>query len=291
MLPKLKRRLFLILEVWTIHDSFSKIFDFFMIILIVLNVIAVSLATVADFRQRYYIVFQNFEYFSIASFTIEYILRLWSCTIDEHYKHPFWGRIKYMFTPLALIDLIAFLPFYLPMMIPDMRAARLFRLIRFLRFFKLTRYLKSLNMIKSVLNNKKEELIMTVGMVLIILFLSGSIIYFLENEAQPEQFANIPVAMWWAVVTLTTVGYGDVYPITPWGRLLGAVLAITGIGIIALPAGIIASGFAEVIEERKAQKYEVTTFICPHCGKMINSNDLKNARHRIKKEEIIEEWD
>lgn len=291
MLPQLKRRIFLTLEVWTLNDLFSRVFDYFIIFLIILNVIAASISTVEAIREQHYTLFRRFEYFSIIVFTIEYILRVWTCTIDEHYRHPFWGRIRYMLTPLALIDLIAFLPFYLPILTPDFRAARLFRLIKFFRFLKLTRYFKSLQIIGRVLNSKKEDLIMTFGVVVVLLFISGSLIYFLENEAQPESFPNVPVAMWWGVVTLTTVGYGDVYPITPLGRLLGALVAITGIGLFALPAGIIASGFAEVIEERKNEKYEVTTFICPHCGKMINSNDLKNAHHQVKEEEIIEEWD
>ncbi|MGC9525608.1 MAG: ion transporter [Limnospira sp.] len=269
MLDKVKKRIFLILEVWTFNDAIGRICDYFIIALILLNVVAVCLETVEGLNQKYFGLFRVFEYFSIVVFTIEYILRVWACTIDVRYQHPFWGRLRYMLTPLALIDLLAFLPFYLPILTPDMRPARAVRLVKFFQFFKLTRYFQSLQMIGEVLKAKKEELAVTFGLVLLLLFFSGSSIYILEHDAQPEQFSSIPAAMWWGVVTLTTVGYGDVYPITTMGRLLGAMVAMLGIGIFALPAGIIASGFAEVVEARKNQKQAKKALICPHCGKII----------------------
>jgi len=283
MIEKIKKRIFLILEVWNFNDAIARICDYFIIGLILLNVVAVCLQTVDSLNRQYFGLFRIFEYFSIVVFTIEYILRVWSCTIDVRYQHPFWGRIRYMLTPLALIDLLAFLPFYLPIMTPDMRPARAFRLVKFFQFFKLTRYFKSLQMIGEVLKAKQEELAITFGLVLLLLFFSGSSIYILEHDAQPEQFPSIPAAMWWGVVTLTTVGYGDVYPITTMGRLLGAIVAMLGIGIFALPAGIIASGFAEVIDaHKKQQNQKKKVLICPHCGKIIEeSNECWDASERI----------
>ncbi|MGB3404464.1 MAG: ion transporter [Microcoleaceae cyanobacterium] len=268
MLKRLQRKLFLTLEVAHPDNRFSHIFDYFFVGLILLNVIVVCLETVDSIQAQYRILFYRFEFFSIVFFTVEYFLRLWCCTISHKYRHPVWGRIRYIFSPLALMDLIVVLPFYLSVPITDLRFARSLRLFQFLRFLKLTRYFKSLKMLGKVLVNRQEELISTVISVVVLLLFSGSLIYFAEHEAQPEQFPHIPAAMWWAVVTLTTVGYGDVYPVTIMGRILGGIVALLGVGIVALPAGIVATSFAEVLEKKKEKQQQLQ--VCPHCGKPIH---------------------
>ncbi|MCR4428196.1 MAG: ion transporter [Caldiserica bacterium] len=262
---KVKERLFQIMEVADSRDIQSKIFQFFIIGLIFLNVIAVILETEKGYSEKYPALFKDFEIFSVAIFTIEYLLRLWVCTLDERYKGPVKGRIRYALSPMALVDLIAILPFYLPMIIPfDLRFLRALRLFRFFRLLKIWRYSRALKVLGNVFREKKEELLVSVFSVIILLVLSSSLMYFVENEAQPETFSSIPRAMWWAVATLTTVGYGDMYPITPLGKLLGGIIALLGIGLFALPAGIIASGFAQEIRQEREEK-----IVCPHCGREI----------------------
>jgi len=263
---RVRRRVFEILEAAMPDDLPSRVFDCFIMTLISLNVVAVMLETVESLYNRYYALFWGFEVFSIAVFTVEYALRLWACTADERFGHPVMGRLRFALTPLALVDLVAILPFYLPMFFSfDLRFIRALRLFRVFRTLKMGRYSEALKLVGDVLKETKEELLTTVFVITILLVITSTLMFFAEHEAQPQAFSNAFDAMWWGVVTLTTVGYGDVYPVTPWGKLLGAAVAILGIGMFALPAGILASGFAE--ELRKRRKKHV---ICPHCGKAID---------------------
>ncbi|MBN2488179.1 MAG: ion transporter [Methanosarcinaceae archaeon] len=266
MREKVKKRVFEILEVASDGDVFSRMVDIFIMALILTNVMAVILETVGSLADRYMLFFNTFELFSVAIFTLEYVLRLWTCTADKRFTHPLKGRFKFAVTPLALVDLLAILPFFLPMIIPlDLRFMRALRLFRFFRLLKMSRYSDSLRTFAVVFKTKKEELVMSMFFILVLLVISSSLMYFCENGAQPEAFSSIPVAMWWGVSTLTTVGYGDIYPITPLGRVLGAVISILGIGMFALPTGILGSGFIEQIQKRPAEKS-----ICPHCGNDVN---------------------
>ena len=252
MIKKIKERLYEILEVAAVGDIPSKLFDIFIMALITLNVIAVILATVERFDSQYQYYFRIFEIFSVTIFTIEYLLRLWTCTINKNFRNSITGRIRYMLTPLAIIDLLAILPFYLPMIIPlDLRFIRAVRLFRLFRLFKMGRYSKAVFILKKVLKEKKEELVLIIFVIFLLLIIFSSLMYFIEKEAQPEAFSNIPEAMWWGIITLTTVGYGDVYPITPLGKILGALIAFLGIGMFALPAGILGSGLVEIVRKKE----------------------------------------
>ncbi len=266
MSKKVKNRLYEILEIASADDLPSRLFDIFIMTLISLNVIVVILETVESFSSQYMLFFWIFEIFSVSVFTIEYLLRLWTCTTNNRFRSPIKGRIRFAVTPLALVDLMAILPFYLPMIIPlDLRFIRALRLFRLFRLFKMGRYSEALKTLGNVFKEKKEELLITVFSVIILLVVSSSLMYFVENAAQPEAFSSIPAAMWWGITTLTTVGYGDVHPITPIGKLLGAIIALLGIGMFALPTGILASGFAEEIQRRQGKRR-----ICPHCGNDID---------------------
>lgn len=261
----LKTRIYGILEP---GDEDSKYFDPFIMGLIVLNVAAVVLETVESIYTPYASLFYAFEIFSVAVFSIEYILRVWSCTANPKFKDPVRGRLRFMVTPMALVDLFAVLPLYLPFVIGDLRFMRAIRLFRLFRVLKLARYSESLQTFVDVLRLKKEELILMLFAIMILLVISSSLMYEAEHEAQPDAFASIPAAMWWGIVTLATVGYGDVYPETSWGRLIGSVVVILGIGLFALPTGVLASGFAEVLARRKeAQRREKMR--CPHCGRYL----------------------
>jgi voltage-gated potassium channel len=270
----LKTRIFGILEP---GDEDSKYFDPLIMGLIVLNVIAVVLETVNWIYVRYATFFHIFDLFSVAVFSVEYVLRLWTCTVDPRFRDPIRGRLRYMITPLAIIDLLAVLPFYLYFILPEMRFLRAVRLFRLFRVLKLARYSESLQTFVDVLRLKKEELVLMFFAILILLIVSSSLMYETEHEAQPEAFSSIPAAMWWGIVTLATVGYGDVYPKTPMGKFIGSIVVILGIGLFALPTGVLAAGFAEVLQRRKEEKKRELT-ICPHCGRYIDEDPEAGAK-------------
>lgn len=247
------------------NSILGNVIEISLMILILLNVLAVILGTVSQLYARFSVFFDLFEYFSVMVFTIEYVLRLWSCTTVQKYKNPITGRTKFILTPFAIIDLFAILPFYLPMIIPfDLRFIRIFRLIRIVRLLKIARYSEALRHFGRVFNEKKEELFVAFLIVIVLLVFSSSVMYYVENPAQPQVFSSIPAAMWWAVITLTTVGYGDIYPVTVLGKVIAAFIAFLGIAMFALPAGILASGFAEKIHKSPVSNK------CPHCNKELS---------------------
>lgn len=266
----IKQQIFDVLEFDSESNLLNEIVNIFILTLIVLNLISFCLETVKSIWDKYQLFFEIFDYFSVLIFTVEYVLRVWSCTVDGRFSHAIWGRIRYIFTPLILIDLIAIIPYYLPLIFPNLIFVRVIRLLRFLRILKLSRYSDSLRTMLKVFVAKREELAITFFMVFILLFMASSLIYIAEHKVQPEVFASIPASMWWGVTTLTTVGYGDVYPVTPLGKLLGAMVAILGIGIFALPAGILASGFSEEMQSQRIRRRQKSQIICPHCGKAIH---------------------
>jgi voltage-gated potassium channel len=230
--------------------------------LILLNVLAVIVETVEPIRERWAAEFVGFEAFSVAVFTIEYLLRLWTCPLDPRFGGTARGRLRFLLSPMALIDLLAIVPAYLPGdAFLDLRYARVVRVVRMLRALKMARYSRSVQTLSNVFRERRADLVLITVLLLVLLVVSASTIYFAEHAAQPRIFSSIPAAMWWAVVTLTTVGYGDIYPITPVGKFLGAIIALLGIGLFALPAGILASGFADELQRaRKAVPQR-----CPHC--------------------------
>ena len=204
------------------------------------------------------------EVFSVAVFTVEYLLRVWTAPLADPARTPLRARLRYLVRPMAVIDLLAILPFYLPFVFPiDLRVLRMVRLFRLL---KINRYTTALGSIGKVLRRKASQLISSVFVVLLLMLVSAVLMYHIENAAQPDKFANALDALWWAVATFTTVGYGDLYPITAAGRLLSAVIALLGIGLVAVPTGIISSGFIEQMnEDAPAPK----AAYCPHCGRRL----------------------
>lgn len=222
-----------------------RITEILLITLISLNVIAAIAETVAPVQAELATFLAWFEAVSIAIFLIEYLGRVWACVEDPDLKgrRPARARLRYMVSPLALIDLIAIAPAFLSLFIAvDLRWLRLFRL---LRLFKLTRYWSALNLLYRVVRNEAEIIGAAVFLLCLVLVLASGGMYVVEHDAQPDAFGSIPAAMWWTVVTLTTVGYGDIVPVTVWGKVLGALISLVGIGIAAFPAGILAAGFIE----------------------------------------------
>ncbi|VAX24839.1 Potassium voltage-gated channel subfamily KQT; possible potassium channel, VIC family [hydrothermal vent metagenome] len=274
----MKVKIFEVLEGTSEHKKLSSYFTFCIMTLILLSAVAIALETVEPYREEYGGAFYLFEVFSVAIFTTEYILRVWGCTVDERYSHPIKGRIRFMLTPMAMIDLLAVAPFFLSFFVTDLRFVRVLRLLRIFRVVKLVRYSKALHTFAVVAKDKKEELIIVGALGAILIFLASTLMYFVEHEAQPVVFASIPHAMWWAVSTLTTVGYGDVTPITGLGKVLGAVISIIGIGMFALPAGILGSAFVEEFEMRRGMFKK-----CPHCDKIISDRRKEDRAYDNKK--------
>lgn len=263
---QIKKKVHLLLDPSDGGTSWDRIINSIIVSLILLNLIAVCLETVDSYYRANQIWFKDFELFSIFIFSLEYLLRIWSCTSMKKYRHPVKGRLKYLISPGSLVDLAAILPFYLPLISGlDLRSLRLIRMIRFVRFFKLGRFLNASRVIRRVFEAKKEELIVSMLIVLSLIILASSVMYFVEHDVQPDKFSSIPETMWWSVATLTTVGYGDVYPITTIGKTLTACISILGIGVFALPAGILASGFSDEFKRRNTSHAT-----CPHCGKELH---------------------
>lgn len=252
----MKRRLYQILEVAREGDRVSRVFDISILGLIALNVLALTLDTVEAIHVRIGNGLEIFELVSVIIFTVEYLVRMWTCTEDPEHSKPFSGRVRYGMKFFLLVDLFAILPFYLPFLIPglDLRFIRSVRLMRIFRVLKIGRYSRTIQTFGRVLKAKTPELVMVGFVLIILLVLSSSMLYYAEHAAQPKAFSSIPATMWWAVATLTTVGYGDVYPVTPWGKFLAAFVAILGIGMFAIPAGILSSGFSEEFKSSRNPK-------------------------------------
>lgn len=270
MYQKTKHKVHILLHPELGESKADKAINIFIITLIVLNVIAVMMETIKPLHIKYKLYFDWFDAISVYIFTIEYILRVWSCTHDSRYKGSIKGRLKYIFTPGALIDLLAFLPYYIHVIIGlDLRVLRILRLMRFFRLFRLTAYTRSAQMIFNVFKSRKNELILSLVLVLFLIIIASCLLYFAEHLYPSEdksKFTSIPATLWWAVVTLTTTGYGDVVPLTTTGKILASVIMLTGVAFFALPAGIITAGFLE--ESRFIRKTKGHN--CPHCGKPLD---------------------
>ncbi|MBR2964796.1 MAG: ion transporter [Lentisphaeria bacterium] len=234
----------------------SSIFDDTIMALIVFSVLSVFICTfkIPDWLFRILI---RIEFVSIIVFTIEYALRIWTANLLYPELNPIRARIRYVTSPMAIIDLISILPFLVPVLHTyNLVGVRVFRLVRLLRIFKLNRYSDALAAIGDVFRRKSQQMVASVFFVSMILILASLLIYYAEHDAQPDQFENAFSGLWWAVATLTTVGYGDIYPITPLGRFLGAIIAILGIGMVAVPTSILSAGFMEVLEKETSAEKE-----------------------------------
>lgn len=263
----LRKRVYEVLEVAKPNDNLSKAFDMFIVTLIGLNVIALILESVKNIQALSPKLFGKFEYVSVMLFSVEYIAQIWSCVEKTKFKKPIRGRLRFSITPLVLVDLLAILPFYLPFTGFDLRFLRIMRMMRIFRVAKLGRYSQSLQTLQRVISAKKEQLVCALFILLLLLVIAASMLYYAKNRVQPENFSSIPASMWWAVATLTTVGYGDVYPITTLGKIMASVIAILGIGMFALPTGIVGASFVEEMDRSKE------LIQCPYCGKEINGKD------------------
>ncbi len=250
-----RKRIWTLLEPANENDKLSKIVDIFLVSLIFFNILSVILETVDVLYLSYKNYFRYFEYFSVIIFSLEYISRLWACIENKKSDETnLKARFRYVFSFSAIVDAIAILPSLLAFIFPtvDLRFVRALRIFRLLKF---SRYSNSINNLLLVLWDQRKSFGAAFFILFIVLIISSSGMYLVEKDVQPEKFGSIPQAMWWSIVTLTTVGYGDVFPVTSAGKVFGSVIIILGIGTVALPSGILASAFTE-FSRRNQQKYE-----------------------------------
>ncbi|MCH2058414.1 MAG: ion transporter [Thalassotalea sp.] len=247
----LKRKVFELLESGFEGSIYNKLLSGFIVILIITNVIAVIVESYAPIGQKYHEEFHIFNLISVAIFTLEYIARIWVSTEapEADASKPLQSRVKYIFSSVALIDLLAIAPFFLSFIVAiDLRYLRMLRMLRLL---KLTHYFKGLRLFINVLKQELPTIGAAIFIMIVLVTLSGSVMYSLEHTAQPEVFDSIPSAIWWSVVTMTTVGYGDVTPITFLGKFVATFIMLLGVGVVALPAAMLAAKFGEELSDRK----------------------------------------
>jgi len=246
----LRRRVYEILEGVHEGDRLAEVFDRLLILLIVLNVVAFIAETVPSLEQAYRYWFELFETVSVAIFTLEYALRIWSAVEAPYLKRvsPLQARLYWVRRPYLIVDLIAILPFYLQGFIGlDLRLVRVLRIMRLLR---LTRYSPAMHTLVRVIYGERRALIAAGYLLAAAVIFAATGIYYLESDAQPDKFGSVPESTWWAIATLTTVGYGDVVPVTVWGKVFGSIVMVSGLCILALPVAIISSGFAQEVGRR-----------------------------------------
>ena len=249
---KKRKRLYEIIEIGAGDDRVSRAYDFISALLIVLYLVISILETFDSVQGKAGRFFYCTEIGIVVFFTADYVLRLYTARYRYPEKSGGEAVLRYVLSFAGLVDLLSFLPFYLPVFFPAGAVAfRMFRVIRIFRLFRINTYYDSLNVITEVLHSKKQQLISSVFIVLVLMLASSLCMYSVEHEAQPDIFRNAFSGIWWSASTLLTVGYGDIYPVTTLGKILGTIIAFLGVGMVAIPTGIISAGFVEQYTEIK----------------------------------------
>lgn len=234
--------------------------NYFLIVVILANCVGLALETVPSIYHGHEGPFFWLEAFSTVVFVVEYLLRIWVCVEEPRFSSPISGRLKYALHVLPLLDLIVIATYVAPY---DLRFLRVFRLTRMLRVLNLEKFDRSFQSISRSIGRRKHLLVVSVGSMLIVAYCFAALIYIVENSVQPDKFSSIPATLWWAIVTLTTIGYGDMTPVTTLGKILSGGIIIIGVGVFALPSAIVTASIVEAGTDRHTQ--------CPHCGKNLDS--------------------
>lgn len=249
---RLRRNVYEWLEPGEQSNAWEHLIDIAIVLLILASVAVVVLQSMPEMHE-YDGLFALVERWCVYFFTLEYILRIWTCVEDPAFAGKWRGRIRYATSAMGLIDLFALAPFYLaPFAESNTVVFRLLRIFRLIRVLKFGRYNASIGLLGRVFRSRREELLLSLVLVVTLVVISSTIMYAVEHDAQPTAFSSIPAAMWWGVVTLTTVGYGDVFPVTTPGKVVAGISVLLGVGLFALPAGILASGFSEEMQRHRS---------------------------------------
>jgi voltage-gated potassium channel len=263
-MTSIRRRVYEWLEPGEQSSAWEHVADILLIGLILASVAIVVMQSMPELAA-YDPVLSESERWIVYFFTAEYLLRLWSCPEAEPGCAGWRARLRFALKPMSLVDLAAILPFFLEGFAgANTVVFRLLRIFRLVRVLKFGRYHSSMGLLGKVLYSRRAELTISTILVLALVIITSTLMYAVEHDAQPKAFASIPASMWWGIVTLTTVGYGDVYPITAAGKVIAGISVMLGLGLFALPAGILASGFSE--ELAKSRRKEKARRVCPHCG-------------------------
>lgn len=265
---RVQQRLFEILESPKSDDAASRATNRVLVALILANIAAVILESVGVLHEKYGGAFQILEAVSLAIFVLEYLSRVWIAPCSEKFDSPIVGRLKYVCSPLALVDLAAILPPLLTGFTSDFRFLRALRVLRLLRIGKLTRYSRSLQIVRSAVSETANQLMAVAAILVVIVIISSGLMYVVEHPAQPERFSTVFSSMWWTLETLTMITYDDMAPITPVGKFLGVMIGLVGIGMFAMPAGILASAFIDQLKRRSQERARC----CPKCGAAVEED-------------------
>ncbi len=261
-----RKRIYDILDPNHHQGLISQAANYLIYSLIFLTVVAIVLESVPSINQCCATGFRLLEWLTVVVFSIEYVLRLWCCVESPKYPHAVGGRIRYLLSPMALIDLLAILPFYLPLILTsNMLFLRSFRFFRLFRIAKLGRYSTAFQVLGQVVCAKRAELLVSGFAVFILTVLSAIVMFYAEHEAQPQIFPDIPASILWAIATLTNMGHSD--PTTALGKCMAAMLDLLGLAMLALPTGVLGAGFVEEFQSRRKPPMQ-----CPHCGQVINGH-------------------
>ena len=241
-----RKRVFQIIEVGNDLDTSSRTYDYVNALSILLNLAVSIMYTFPELREQYGSFLLVVEHLTVAFFAVDYVLRVWTAKFLYPKKTEADAMKKYLKSFTGIVDLLSFLPYYLPIFFPaGATAFRMIRLVRIFRLFKINAYYDSLHVITEVINGKRQQLISSVFIISVLMLASSLCMYSLEHEAQPEVFRNAFSGIWWSASTLLTIGYGDIYPITTMGKVLGIIISCLGVGMVAIPTGIISAGFVD----------------------------------------------
>ncbi|WP_366508993.1 ion transporter [Ruminococcus sp.] len=243
----MKKRIFDIIQIGNKNDLISRLFDWFIVTIIILNILTVFLGTFEELA-RFTPFFKVVEAVTVSFFCIEYILRIWTAGYLYPDKKGIWAKVKFLHSFDGIVDLLTILPFFF---LDGFIVFRMLRVVRILHLFRVNAHYDSFHIITSVLIEKRNQIISSVFIIIVLMLASSLGIYSAEHETQPEAFRNAFSGIWWSVSTLLTVGYGDIYPITVIGKIMAIIIAFLGVGVVAIPTGIISAGFVEQYTQKQ----------------------------------------